>query len=296
MTVRPARTRRRTRRASPTPCSGTSSTARASASRRSSSRRSRTATRRSDGTVLPVNLAVGATWDPDLLRAGRGRTPAAELRARGGHLALVSALDLAARPALGPRRGVLRRGPAIWRPGSREALVRGMQAGRASARGAQALRRTGRHGRRAATARRTELGPRELHEIHLPAARAGVRAGAAGVMAAYNEVDGLPCAADRYLLTGLLRERWGFDGIVMADGFAVDRLTRLRRRSRRRRGALALRGGRRSEPVGRLLPTRWRRPSSGGSSRRRPWTRRVAARARAQVPPRPLRAALRRRS
>lgn len=46
-------------------------------------------------------------------------------------------------------------------------------------------------------------------------------------MAAYNEFDGLPCAASRWLLTELLRERWGFDGIVMADGGALDRLTRL---------------------------------------------------------------------
>ncbi|NEE42040.1 hypothetical protein G3M53_93915, partial [Streptomyces sp. SID7982] len=51
----------------------------------------------------------------------------------------------------------------------------------------------------------TELGLRELREIHLEAALAGVRAGAAGVMAAYNEFDGLPCAANRDLLTGILR-------------------------------------------------------------------------------------------
>ncbi|MYS54618.1 beta-glucosidase, partial [Streptomyces sp. SID6013] len=73
----------------------------------------------------------------------------------------------------------------------------------------------------------TELGPRELHEVHLAAARAGVAAGAAGVMAAYNEFDGLPCVASRYLLTDLLRSEWGFEGVVMADGTAVDRLVRL---------------------------------------------------------------------
>lgn len=73
----------------------------------------------------------------------------------------------------------------------------------------------------------SELGLRELREIHLPAARAGVRAGAAAVMAAYNEVDGLPCSGNRALLTGLLRDRWGFEGLVMADGLAVDRLARI---------------------------------------------------------------------
>ncbi|MGO4429278.1 glycoside hydrolase family 3 N-terminal domain-containing protein, partial [Streptomyces sp. MCAF7] len=73
----------------------------------------------------------------------------------------------------------------------------------------------------------TELSARELHEIHLAAALAGVRAGAAGVMAAYNEFDGLPCVANPALLTELLRDQWRFEGIVMADGCAVDRLVRL---------------------------------------------------------------------
>jgi beta-glucosidase len=46
-------------------------------------------------------------------------------------------------------------------------------------------------------------------------------------MAAYNEFDGLPCVANRTLLTELLRDQWRFDGIVMADGGAVERLVRL---------------------------------------------------------------------
>lgn len=88
----------------------------------------------------------------------------------------------------------------------------------------------------------TELGARELHEIHLVAALAGVRAGAAGVMAAYNEFDGVPCAASHHLLTGILRERWGFGGLVMADGLAIDRLVRLAG-DPVAAGALALRAG-----------------------------------------------------
>lgn len=46
-------------------------------------------------------------------------------------------------------------------------------------------------------------------------------------MAAYNEFGGIPGAANRELLTGILRERWGFTGLVMADGLALDRLVRL---------------------------------------------------------------------
>ncbi|MFE5029548.1 glycoside hydrolase family 3 protein [Streptomyces sp. NPDC056656] len=176
-----------------------------------------------DGTVLPVNLAVGSTWDPDLYEEAAAAA-GAELRARGGHLALVSALDLVRDPRWGRAEECFGEDPYLAARFT-EALVRGMRragvgvvlkhfAGQGSSVG----------GRNSAA---TELGVRELHEIHLAAARAGVRAGAAGVMAAYNEFDGLPCAASRYLLTELLRERWGFDGIVMADGGALDRLTRL---------------------------------------------------------------------
>ncbi|MFJ2261764.1 glycoside hydrolase family 3 N-terminal domain-containing protein [Streptomyces sp. NPDC087844] len=176
-----------------------------------------------DGTLLPVNLGVGATWDPDLYEAA-AEAVGAELRSRGGHVALVSALDLVRDPRWGRAEECFGEDPYLAARFT-QALVRGMRradtavvlkhlAGQGATVG----------GRNSAA---TELGPRELHEIHLAAARAGVRAGAAGVMAAYSELDGLPCVASRPLLTGLLRERWGYDGIVMADGGAIDRLVRL---------------------------------------------------------------------
>ncbi|MEV0211598.1 glycoside hydrolase family 3 N-terminal domain-containing protein [Streptomyces sp. NPDC050788] len=176
-----------------------------------------------DGTVLPVNLAVGATWDPGLY-AEAAAAAGAELRSRGAHLALVSALDLVRDPRWGRAEECFGEDPYLAARLT-EALVEGARrsdvgvvlkhfAGQGATIG----------GRNSAA---TELGVRELHEIHLAAARAGVAAGAAGVMAAYNEFDGLPCVANRYLLTEVLRERWEFDGIVMADGTAVDRLVRL---------------------------------------------------------------------
>lgn len=187
-----------------------------------------------DGTVLPVNLAVGATWDPELYEEAAAHA-AAELRARGGHVALVSALDLARDPRWGRTEECFGEDPYLAARLT-EALVRGMQGQSGCSDGQFAEDRAAvvlKHfagqgatvgGRNSAE---SELGPRELHEIHLPAAWAGVRAGAAAVMAAYNEVDGLPCAGNRALLTGLLRERWAFDGLVMADGLAVDRLARI---------------------------------------------------------------------
>ncbi|MEU6371817.1 glycoside hydrolase family 3 N-terminal domain-containing protein [Streptomyces sp. NPDC046909] len=186
-----------------------------------------------DGTVLPVNLAVGATWDPQLYEAVAAHA-AAELRARGGHVALVSALDIARDPRWGRTEECFGEDPYLAACLT-EALVRGMQGERSGDgrfdddRAPVVLKHFAGQGATVGgrNSAESELGLRELHEIHLPAARAGIRAGAAAVMAAYNEVDGLPCAGNRALLTQLLRERWGFDGLVMADGLAVDRLARI---------------------------------------------------------------------
>ncbi|MFJ8111307.1 glycoside hydrolase family 3 N-terminal domain-containing protein [Streptomyces sp. NPDC096132] len=203
-----------------------------------------------DGTVLPVNLAVGATWDPALYERAAAHA-AAELRARGGHVALVSALDIARDPRWGRTEECFGEDPYLAARLT-EALVHGMQGtgagtdtdtGPGTAPGGSTgageffapdkapvvLKHFAGQGATVGgrNSAESELGPRELHEIHLPAARAGVRAGAAAVMAAYNEVDGLPCSGNRALLTGLLRERWGFEGLVMADGLAVDRLARI---------------------------------------------------------------------
>ncbi|WP_053743132.1 glycoside hydrolase family 3 N-terminal domain-containing protein [Streptomyces sp. NRRL WC-3618] len=201
-----------------------------------------------DGTVLPVNLAVGATWNPDLYERAAAHA-AAELRARGAHLALVSALDIARDPRWGRTEECFGEDPYLAARLT-EALVRGMQGdaeetGRfASDKAPVVLKHFAGQGATVGgrNSAESELGPRELHEIHLPAARAGVRAGAAAVMAAYNEVDGIPCSANGPLLNGLLRDRWGFEGLVMADGLAVDRLARITG-DKVSAGALALNSG-----------------------------------------------------
>ncbi|WP_328779799.1 glycoside hydrolase family 3 C-terminal domain-containing protein [Streptomyces canus] len=201
-----------------------------------------------DGTVLPVNLAIGATWDPDLYERAAAHA-AAELRARGGHVALVSALDIVRDPRWGRTEECFGEDPYLAARLT-EALVRGMQGAPdddnvfAADKAPVVLKHFAGQGATVGgrNSAESELGLRELHEIHLPAARAGVRAGAAAVMAAYNEVDGMPCSGNRALLTGLLREDWGFDGLVMADGLAVDRLARITG-NKVSAGALALDSG-----------------------------------------------------
>ncbi|MFJ9713593.1 glycoside hydrolase family 3 N-terminal domain-containing protein [Streptomyces sp. NPDC101234] len=200
-----------------------------------------------DGTVLPVNLAVGATWDPGLYERAAAHA-AAELRSRGGHVALVSALDISRDPRWGRTEECFGEDPYLAARLT-EAVVRGMQGTCpdslfAADKAPVVLKHFAGQGATVGgrNSAESELGRRELHEIHLPAARAGVRAGAAAVMSAYNEVDGMPCSGNRALLTELLRDEWGFEGLVMADGLAVDRLARITG-DKVSAGALALNSG-----------------------------------------------------
>lgn len=180
------------------------------------------------GAVLPTNLGLGATFDSQGVQEAEAAV-AAELAASGIHIALVSGLDIARDPRWGRCEECFGEDPLM---GSRmcEAIVTGMQGEHRSKVGrggvavvlkhlaAQGEAVGGRNGQSAV------LGPHDLHEIHLPPVAAGVRAGALGFMAAYNDIDSVPCCANPWLLEDYLRDQLGFDGIVMADGLAVDRL------------------------------------------------------------------------
>ncbi|MBF8176035.1 glycoside hydrolase family 3 protein, partial [Streptomyces olivaceus] len=68
----------------------------------------------------------------------------------------------------------------------------------------------------------SSVGPRERADVLLPPFEMAVREGGArSVMHAYTDLDGIPAAADEELLTGLLRDTWGFDGTVVADYFGI---------------------------------------------------------------------------
>lgn len=185
-----------------------------------------------DSTLLPVNLAVGSTWNPELAERAYSYV-AAEIRGRGAHLGLVSALDILLEPRWGRAEECYGEDPFLAAQFAK-AVVKGLQGNgdkellsnnkvvavlkHLCAQGAA----QGGH-----NAGPANIGERELREIHLPAAYAGVAAGAKGLMAAYNEIDGVPCHANSKLLQNILREEWQFEGMVMADGCAVDRLIAL---------------------------------------------------------------------
>lgn len=173
-----------------------------------------------DGYLLPVNLAMGATFHPELVERAYG-VVGSQLKEMGVDLALVSTLDVLRDPRWGRSEECYSEDPYLVEEMG-AAAIRGIQS-----QGVYAVAKhfcaqgEGTGGINASAAR---IGERELREIHYPPAKACVKAGVKGIMAAYNEIDGVYCHDNYHLLTEVLREEMGFQGVVMADGVAIDRL------------------------------------------------------------------------
>ena len=170
------------------------------------------------GGLLPVNLAAGATFDPEALKRGY---EACGRQLRSGHveLALMSALDVLRDPRWGRSEECYSEDPYLSSQMA-AAAVTGMQLEGVSCVAKHFCGQGETTGGVNASAAR--IGEQELREIHFPAMQACCDAGVDGVMAAYNEIDGVYCHSNPWLLRDVLREEMGFQGIVMADGLAVD--------------------------------------------------------------------------
>ncbi len=191
-----------------------------------------------DGYMLPVNLAVGCTFDPGLLEKAAA-VCAAQERTLGIRLSYASVLDVLRDPRWGRSEECYGEDPYL---SSRmaEALIHGMgKAGVSVVAKHLCAQGETTGGKNASPAR---IGERELREIHLPPVEAAAKAGAVSFMAAYNEIDGVPCHANPWLLRHVLREEYGFTGFVMADGCAIDRLDGMTG-DNVSSGALAMRSG-----------------------------------------------------
>lgn len=190
------------------------------------------------GYLLPVALGMGATFDPELAEDAFG-VVGEQIRAQGVDFALISMLDVLRDPRWGRSEECFGEDPYLCAQMA-GAAVRGC-----SAKGLEVISKhfcaqgqtTG-----GINASAASIGERELREIHLPPAKAAVENGAAGFMAAYNEIDGVFCHANPRLLKGYLREELGFDGVIMADGTAIDRLDSVTG-DNTASGALALKSG-----------------------------------------------------
>lgn len=173
-----------------------------------------------DSYLLPVNLNMGATFHPELIHSAYS-VCGKQLRQMGVDLALISLLDVVRDPRWGRSEECFSEDPYLCSRMA-EQIVKAVQDEGVSVVAKHFAAQGECTGGINASAAR--IGERELREIHLPAMKACADAGVDGVMAAYNEIDGVFCHANYHLLTDILRDEMGFDGVVMADGCAIDQL------------------------------------------------------------------------
>ena len=180
------------------------------------------------GTSFPQPIGLGATFDPELVEALFSMT-AAEARARGTHQALTPVVDVAREPRWGRVEETYGEDPyLVSRMGI--AAVRGFQ-GDATFRDKQhviaTLKHFAAHGQPESgmNCAPVNVSPRVLRETFLFTFKEAIqKGGALSVMASYNEIDGIPSHANRWLLRDVLRKEWGFKGFVVSDYYAITEL------------------------------------------------------------------------
>lgn len=177
-------------------------------------------------TAYPVPPGWGAAFDPDLVRE-MAEEIGATMRSVGVHQGLAPVLDVVRDYRWGRVEEAIGEDPyLVGTVGA--AYVSGLESTGVVATLKHFAGYSGsRAGRNHAP---VSAGPREFAEVFLLPFEMALRLGGArSVMNSYAEVDGVPAAGDRRLLTELLRGDWGFDGVVVADYFAVTFLRTLHR-------------------------------------------------------------------
>jgi beta-glucosidase len=179
------------------------------------------------GTVFPAPINLAATWNPGIVQKA-GAAIAAEARATGVGMILAPVLDLAREPRWG----------RVEEDYGEDPYLTG-QLGLAFVLGAQGENLNSDHNvvsepkhfaghgspEGGTNTSPVHIGERELRSVMLKSFEPAFRDGKAmGVMAAYHEIDGIPITSDPFLLKKVLRQEWGFQGFVLSDLGAVQRL------------------------------------------------------------------------
>jgi|CZKS01.1.fsa_nt_gi beta-glucosidase len=177
------------------------------------------------GTSFPQPIGLGATFDPDLIESLYAMT-ALEARARGAHQALTPVVDVARDPRWGRVEETFGEDPfLVSRMGI--AAVRGFQGDatfRDKTRVIATLKHFAAHGQPESgmNCAPANVSERVLRETFLyPFEQAIRHGGAISVMPSYNEIDGVPSHANRWLLGDVLRKEWGFKGFTVSDYYAI---------------------------------------------------------------------------
>jgi beta-glucosidase len=178
-----------------------------------------------DATSFPQPIGLAAAFNPELVESLYAMA-ALEARVRGTHQALTPVVDVARDPRWGRVEETFGEDPyLVSRMGV--AAVRGFQGDgsfKDRTRVIATLKHFAAHGapESGLNCAPAEVSPHTLRDVILPPFRAAVtRGGALSVMPSYNEVDGVPSHANRWLLRDVLRGEWGFAGFTVSDYYAV---------------------------------------------------------------------------
>ena len=170
-------------------------------------------------TTFPIPLAEASSWDPEIVEA-TARSAGREARAAGINWTFAPMVDIARDPRWGRIAEGSGEDPYL---GSllAAARVRGFQASILATVKHFAAYGAAEAGREYNT---VDVSERALREIYLPPFKAAVDAGAASIMTSFNEIAGVPSTANPWLTDTVLRQEWGFDGLVVSDWTSIEEL------------------------------------------------------------------------
>ena len=192
-------------------------------------------------TTFPTGIGLASTWDPALLEAV-GDCIGSEVRRQGSVVGYGPVIDLAREP----------RWSRVEEGYGEDPFLSGILAsafvrGAASTGVISTVKHFLAYGIPAGghNGNSVSVGDREMREQFLPPFQRVVEAGALSLMTSYNSLDGVPSTGHEALLTGLLRDQWGFDGYVVSDLSSIDGLAGTHRvvANKQEAAELALRAG-----------------------------------------------------
>lgn len=170
-------------------------------------------------TIMPVPIAIAASWDPKVAEQGQA-VAAREARAVGIHWTFAPNVDIARDPRWGRMIEGAGEDPYLGSVMA-AAQVRGFQGAGIGAPGTIVAGPKHFAGYGASIGGRdydeVNLSDSELWNVYLPPFKAAVDAGAGNIMSAYMGLNGVPATGNRWLLTNVLRETWGFKGFIVTD-------------------------------------------------------------------------------
>jgi beta-glucosidase len=166
---------------------------------------------------VPCGTAIGSTWNPELITR-LGGVLAEEARSKGVHVLLGPTVCIVRTPLAGRTFESYSEDPLLTARLA-VAYIDGVQQCGVACCVKHFACNDQEHERMTISA---ELDERTLREIHLPAFEAAVRQGGVwSIMTAYNRVNGIYCSEQNELIETILRQEWGFDGLVMSDWFGT---------------------------------------------------------------------------